>query len=91
MGGGAPLLLGTASDIVDEMQSWLEEADIDGFNLVSAVAPETYVDFVDIVVPELQKRGIYKRDYRAGTLREKLGGRPRLHASHPAALFRHGN
>ena len=91
LGGGAPLLLGTAGDIADEMQSWLQEADIDGFNLVSAVAPETYVDFVDIVVPELQKRGVYKRGYRAGTLREKLGGRPRLHASHPAALFRHGN
>jgi len=90
MGGGAPLLLGTASEIADEMQSWVEEAGIDGFNLASIVAPESYVDFVEIVVPELQRRGVYKSEYAAGTLREKFGGGAFLAASHPGARYRVG-
>jgi len=90
LGGGAPLLTGSAADVADEMQRWVEEADIDGFNLTSVVAPESYVDFVDIVVPELQRRGVHKQDYRAGTLREKLGGEARLPPSHPGARHRAG-
>ncbi|WP_413992406.1 LLM class flavin-dependent oxidoreductase [Labrys okinawensis] len=88
LGGGAPLFLGSAAEIADEMQDWVEQADIDGFNLTSVVAPESYVDFVDIVAPELQRRGAYKRDYAKGTLREKLGGAARLATSHPAARHR---
>jgi hypothetical protein len=53
------------------------------------VLPETYVDIVDMVVPELQRRGIYQRSYAPGTLREKLGGGgPRLSPPHPAAGHR---
>jgi hypothetical protein len=54
------------------------------------VTPEGLEDFVDLVVPLLQERGIYKRDYEEGTLREKLfgSGRPRLAKSHPGASFR---
>jgi alkanesulfonate monooxygenase len=52
--------------------------------------PETFTDFVDLVVPELQRRRRYKRDYAPGTLREKLygQGRARLGADHPAVRFR---
>ena len=88
IGGGAPLLMGSPGEIADEMQSWVEEADIDGFNLTSVVAPESYVDFVDLVVPELQRRGALKGAYRPGTLREKFGGGARLPASHPGARHR---
>lgn len=45
------------------------ETDVDGFNLAYAVTPETFADFVDLVVPELQRRGCYKLDYPPGTLR----------------------
>jgi alkanesulfonate monooxygenase len=55
------------------------------------VTPESFSDFVDLVVPELQRRGVYKREYREGTLREKLygPGRARLPESHPANAYRH--
>jgi hypothetical protein len=53
------------------------------------VTPEGLEDFVDLVVPILQERGVYKRDYRPGTLREKLfAGSPLLPPSHPAAAHR---
>src|SRR5204862_4652641 len=58
--------------------------------LAYAVAPETFADFVDLVAPELQRRGRYKRDYAPGTLREKLygEGRARLDDRHPAHRHR---
>jgi FMN-dependent oxidoreductase (nitrilotriacetate monooxygenase family) len=83
-------LVGSAEEIADELQSWVEDTDIDGFNLSRVVTPEGLEDFVDLVVPILQERGIYKRDYADGTLREKLfgKGRSRLAESHPAAVYR---
>ena len=91
IGGRGPLLVGSPAQIADALESWMAATDVDGFNLAYAVTPESFADFVDLVVPELQRRGIYKRDYRAGTLREKLqgSGRSRLAASHPGAAFRH--
>jgi alkanesulfonate monooxygenase len=53
--------------------------------------PETFADVVDYVVPELQRRGLFKTDYAPGTYREKLFQRgPRLEDSHPAARLRRG-
>jgi hypothetical protein len=54
------------------------------------VAPESLRDFVELVVPVLQERGVFKADYAAGPLRQKLfgGGNGRLPAAHPAAQFR---
>jgi hypothetical protein len=55
------------------------------------VTPESFEDFVELVVPELQRRGVYKRDYRRGSLREKLfGAGARLTPPHPAAKYRVG-
>ncbi len=88
IGGRGPLFVGTAADIADEMEAWVNEADVDGFNLSHAFVPETFADVVDLVVPELQRRGIYKQDYAPGTLRAKLTGADRLPESHPAAGFR---
>jgi FMN-dependent oxidoreductase (nitrilotriacetate monooxygenase family) len=91
IGGMGPLLVGSPEQIADEFESWIEATDLDGFNLAYAVTPETFTDFVELVVPELQRRGIYKREYSEGTLREKLygPGRARLPENHPAAAYRH--
>lgn len=90
IGGRGPVIVGSPARVADEMQSWIEETGADGFNLSYALMPESYVDFVELVVPELQRRGVYKTTYRSGTLREKLygAGRARLPDEHPAAAFR---
>jgi long-chain alkane monooxygenase len=90
IGGRGPLFVGSAAQVADALIDWVAATGIDGFNLAYAVTPESFEDFVDLVVPELQRRGAYKRDYRPGTLREKLfgAGRARLVPPHPAARFR---
>ena len=90
IGGRGPVIVGSYQDVADEFQSWMAETDIDGFNLAYAVTPETFADIVDLVVPELQRRGVYKTAYAPGSLREKLNGpgRARLPESHPAARVR---
>lgn len=90
IGGRSPVLVGAPGQIADALIAWADETGVDGFNLAYVVMPETFRDFVDLVVPELQKRGRYKREYRPGTLREKLygQGRARLPDSHPAARYR---
>jgi long-chain alkane monooxygenase len=88
IGGRGPVVVGAPHEVADEMQSWMADTDVDGFNLAYAVMPETFSDFVDLVVPELQRRGVYKTQYAAGTLREKLQGRARLAEMHPGARFR---
>jgi FMN-dependent oxidoreductase (nitrilotriacetate monooxygenase family) len=92
IGGRGPVIVGSAEEVADEFQAWVAATDIDGFNLAYAVTPETFADIVDLVVPILQERGVYKRDYAPGTLREKLfgAGRARLPASHPAERVRRG-
>lgn len=71
------------------LQAWVEETDVDGFNLAYAVAHETFEDIVGYLVPELQKRGVYRTAYSPGTLREKLFAKgPLLLADHPAAQYR---
>lgn len=83
-------MIGSPQDVADELIAWADETDVDGFNLFRLVAPESLNAFVDLVVPELQSRGVYKTAYRDGTLREKLfpGRGPRLHATHPGGGFR---
>ncbi|MBJ3816110.1 LLM class flavin-dependent oxidoreductase [Shimwellia pseudoproteus] len=89
LGGFGPLLVGGPQTVADELQSWVEETDIDGFNLAYAVSHESFSDVVEWLVPELQKRGVYKQDYQPGTLREKLfAAGPRLQAPHPGAGYR---
>ena len=90
IGGRGPLFVGSPEQVADTLATWVEATDVDGFNLAYAVTPESFEDFVDLVVPELQRSGIYKRDYRPGTLREKLFGRARLAPPHPAARYRAG-
>jgi FMN-dependent oxidoreductase (nitrilotriacetate monooxygenase family) len=81
-------IVGSPEQVADALVGWVEEADVDGFNLARTVVPECLDDFIALVVPVLQERGRYKRDYAAGTYREKLFGAARLQAPHPAAGYR---
>lgn len=66
-------LIGTPQTIADAMETWLETEACDGFNVMFPYLPEGLDDFVNLVVPELQRRGIYRRRYEGTTLRENLG------------------
>ena len=66
-------IIGTPEDVANEMQRWLENGACDGFNFVPSVYPSGLEDFVTMVIPELQKRGIFRREYEGQTLRDNLG------------------
>ncbi len=68
-----PIFKGTPEDVADQMEQWFVERGCDGFVLGTTVMPGGYEDFVRLVVPELQRRGLYHKDYRGTTLRENLG------------------
>jgi len=68
--------IGTPMDIVDRMQEWFEASACDGFNITPATLPDGGADFVELVVPELQRRGLFRTEYEGKTLRENLGLRP---------------
>ncbi|OFD26803.1 5,10-methylene tetrahydromethanopterin reductase, partial [Acinetobacter baumannii] len=74
LGGNGPVLVGSAETVSDALQQWVEDTDIDGFNLAYILAHQTFADVVEFIVPELQKRGVYQTSYAQGTLREKLFG-----------------
>ena len=82
-------LTGAPEQIADALQEW-HEAGVDGFNLVYAVTPGTFVDFIDAVVPILQARGLMQQEYAPGPLRQKIFGDPKLPKRHPAAAYRRG-
>lgn len=88
VGGRGAFIVGSPATVADELRSWVDEADVDGFNLVRLVVPESLEAIVDLLVPELQSRGVFKADYAPGPLRQKLSGHPRLPGRHPAARFR---
>ena len=89
IGGSGPSIVGSPETVANELQQWVEETGVDGFNLAYAVAPDTINDIVDHVVPILQERGVYKTEYEEGTLREKLFATgPRLAKPHPASNYR---
>lgn len=89
LGGRGPVLVGDAAQVADQLIDWVEATGIDGFNLTYAVAHEDLREVVERVVPELQRRGRYRRDYTAGTLRHKLfGAGPRLNERHAGRRVR---
>jgi alkanesulfonate monooxygenase len=74
LGGYAGLsFVGTPETIADEMEAWLVERGSDGFNVMFPFLPAGLDDFVDKVVPELQRRGLFRREYEGPTLRDNLG------------------
>jgi FMN-dependent oxidoreductase (nitrilotriacetate monooxygenase family) len=89
LGGRAPVVSGSPAEVADELERWVTEADVDGFNLAYTTTPGTFADFARLVVPELRARGRVPAERRPGTLRENLGGdNPRLSANHPGAGYR---
>lgn len=78
-------LVGSPATVASDMASWVAETGIDGFNIYRTAEPAGLTAIVDLLIPELQSRGLYKTAYAEGTLRNKLFGRgDRLGASHPA-------
>jgi alkanesulfonate monooxygenase len=64
--------IGSTKKVADLMEQWLVEGGADGFNVVPPLLPDGFEDFVRLVVPELQRRGIFRKEYRGGSLRENL-------------------
>lgn len=70
---GHALSIGTPTQVADEMEHWFKDGAADGFNVMPAWLPGSLKDFVDLVIPELQRRGLFRTEYEAMTLRENLG------------------
>jgi alkanesulfonate monooxygenase SsuD/methylene tetrahydromethanopterin reductase-like flavin-dependent oxidoreductase (luciferase family) len=91
IGGMGPLIVGSGDRVADVLQEWVEETDVDGFNLAYAITPGSFADFIEHVVPVLTERGAYQPEYTPGTLRNKLFGRgDRLPDEHRGATYRLG-
>lgn len=73
LGRGHWTVIGTAADVADEMQRWFEGGACDGFNILAPHHPGGLERFVDLVVPELQRRKLFRTHYSGSTLREHLG------------------
>ena len=76
--GSVPLVAGTASQVCDQLEAWFMAGAADGYNLMFPLLPDDWVNFMQTVVPELQRRGLFRTEYEPGTLRDRLGlERPR--------------
>ena len=58
--------------VADTMEEWVNKRACDGFNIIPSIFPDEFESFVDLVVPELQRRGLYRTSYEGNTLRELL-------------------
>lgn len=83
----SPRFVGAPEQIADQLVAW-QEAGIDGVNVINWYLPGSYEDFADHVMPTLRKRGLAKREYRPGTLRNKLFGYDKPNELPPAARYR---
>ncbi|KAL1969923.1 hypothetical protein VTN77DRAFT_7432 [Rasamsonia byssochlamydoides] len=95
IGGLGPVAVGTPAQVADELERWVREADIDGFNLAYVTTPGTFEDVVDLLVPELRRRGVYpeKRadDSPPLTAREKVygEGQRRIRDDHVGSRYKY--
>ncbi len=78
-----PVFCGTAADVADEMEAWFQGEGCDGFVVAATHRPGAYEEFARLVVPELQRRGVFQRDYRGTTLRGNLGLPPSVARGRP--------
>ena len=90
IGAMGPVFVGSPTTVADELERWIDDADIDGFNIAYAITPGTFAEFIDLVVPELRRRGRVWDDYESDTLREHIysSGQRRLRDDHPGAAHR---
>lgn len=86
VGGMHRVITGTAEQVADRLEKMIDDTGIDGFNVLPNVQPGGFEDLVDLVIPELQRRGRYRTTYEGTTLRERFAGagRPRLADDHPS-------
>jgi FMN-dependent oxidoreductase (nitrilotriacetate monooxygenase family) len=78
VGAGGLCVIGTAADIADVMEDWIDQGACDGFNITPTHLPGGCEDFVELVTPELQRRGRFRTAYEGKTLRENLGLKPHV-------------
>ncbi|OQJ49622.1 5,10-methylene tetrahydromethanopterin reductase [Clavibacter sepedonicus] len=90
IGGIGAVIVGSPTTVADELERWIEVAGIDGFNLAYVITPGTFEAVVDLLVPELQRRGRVWDEYPEGTLRGRLNGSgsPVVPEWHPAHAYR---
>jgi FMN-dependent oxidoreductase (nitrilotriacetate monooxygenase family) len=87
--GKTTRITGTPEQIADRLQEW-SDAGVDGVNLMYSTTPGTFVELIEYVAPELQRRGLMQREYSPGTLREKLfGAGPNLPDRHVGRSYRY--
>lgn len=67
------VVVGNPVEVADMIQEWFEDGAADGFNIYPAYVPGSVTAFTDLVVPELQRRGLFRKEYSGGMLREHLG------------------
>lgn len=86
VGGMQRVIVGSAQQVVDRMEKKVEDAGLDGFNILPNVQPGGFDDLVDLVIPELQRRGRFRTAYEGATLRERFNGagQPFLSEDHPS-------
>ncbi|OKL55995.1 hypothetical protein UA08_08793 [Talaromyces atroroseus] len=93
VGGLCATIVGTAKQVADESERWVEVADLDGFSFSYAIKPGTYTEIAELLLPELRRRGLFWDDYtvKGGTYRENfygIAGENRLPTDHPGAKYR---
>jgi len=72
-GRGHCMVIGTPETVADLLETWFVNHGADGFNIMPPVLPDGLNDFVDLVIPELQRRNLFRKEYEGSTLRENLG------------------
>ncbi|XHG02370.1 hypothetical protein AWENTII_005726 [Aspergillus wentii] len=91
LGGNGAKIIGSVQTVADELERWVDVAGIDGFNLSYASIPETFDDIIELLLPELRRRGLFWDDYavKGGTFRENVygQGQNRLKESHPGSKY----
>ena len=93
LGGPHLRAIGSPETVADLLQQWIDEADIDGFNISYAISPGNFEDIIKYLFPELRRRGVFWHDYAVpgGTARENYtrdGHGPRIRGDHPASKYR---
>ncbi|SDB84102.1 FMN-dependent oxidoreductase, nitrilotriacetate monooxygenase family [Pelagirhabdus alkalitolerans] len=92
IGGMGVAAVGDPIQIADKMEEWVNEAGVDGFNIAYAITPGTFEDFVELVVPILQERGLVREGYEDSTLRDNLFGEgSQLADHHPGKQYAFSN
>ncbi|KAJ5511550.1 hypothetical protein LT330_003785 [Penicillium expansum] len=92
LGGNGVKIIGSVKTVADELERWVTVGDVDGFNFSYASLPDTFDDVIRLLLPELQRRGLFWSDYavKGGTFRENMYGKQgqsRLPDAHPGAKY----